>query len=79
MPGIVGVCCGLKLEFKPERIRVVHLAPDQWGNSQSGLTNNEVDGLLTLDVEVVAIDARRSSFLAEPGNVRILADYFDFS
>ena len=79
MPGIVDVCAGLHTEFKPERIRVVQLSPDQWGETSSALTDSEVDGLRALDVEVLAIDARRSSHSAEPGNVRILADYFDFS
>jgi hypothetical protein len=79
MPGIVDVCGDLKREFKPERIRVVQLAPDQWGNQTSQLTTKDLDGLRKLDVEVVTIDARRSSHPAEPGNVRILADYFDFS
>ena len=79
MPGIVDVCAGLRTEFLPERIRVVHLAPDQWGNDPSRLTHAEVDGLRSLDVEVLAIDGRRSQLAAEPGNERILADFFDFS
>lgn len=79
MPGIVDVCAGLKAEFLPERIRVVHLAPDQWGNDVSRLTHAEVDGLRALDVEVLSVDARRSGLAAEPGNERILADFFDFS
>ena len=79
MPGIVQVCDGLRRAFLPERIRVVQLAPDQWGGTESQLTTSEVDGLRALDVEVIAIDARRSGKPAEPGNVRVLADYFDFS
>lgn len=79
MSGIVDVCQGLIAEFQPERIRVVQLAPDQWGNLTSKLTETEVDGLRQLDVEVLAIDARRSAHSAEPGNERILADFFDFS
>ena len=79
MPGIVDICDGLMKQFKPERVRVVQLAPDQWGGSKSQLTGVEIDGLRALDVEVIALDARRSSALAEPGNVRILADYFDFT
>ena len=80
MPDIVEVCEGLQKAFAPERIRVVQLAPDQWGNFSSQLTNAEIDGLRKLeDVEVVAIDARRSNYPVEPGNVRILADFFDFS
>ena len=80
MPGIVDVCDGLIQDFLPERIRVVQLAPDQWGGGHSALTTAEVDGLRALDVEVLSIDARRNpSHPAEPGNVRILADFFDFS
>jgi len=79
MPGIVDVCDGIQAEFRPERIRVVQLAPDQWGNTTSRLTDLEIDGLRQLDVEVLAIDARRSTHPAEPGNERILADFFDFS
>ena len=80
MPDIVAVCGGLIRKFDPERIRVVQLAPDQWGNNHSQLSNATVDGLRLLDVEVVAIDARRRSGCpAEPGNIRILADFFDFS
>ena len=79
MPGIVDVCTGLQNQFKPERIRVVQLAPDQGGNRASQLTTGEVDALRNLDVEVITIDARRSTHAAEPGNVRTLADYFDFS
>jgi hypothetical protein len=79
MPGIVDVCAGLRAEFMPERIRVVQLSPDQWGGSASALTQAEIDGVRALDVEVLAIDARRSGHPAEPGNVRILADYFDFT
>lgn len=79
MPGIVDVCKDLIKDFAPERIRVVQLAPDQWGNSPSSLTVVEVDGLRALDVEVIALDARRSSHPAEPGNIRVLADFFDFS
>jgi hypothetical protein len=78
MPGIVDVCYGLRTAFLPERIRVVQLAPDQWGNAASRLTDAEIDGLRRLDVEVLAIDARRSGHPAEPGNERILADFFDF-
>jgi len=79
MPGIVDVCDGLAKQFMPERIRVVQLVPNQWGSQTSQLTAAEVDGLRGLDVEVVTIDARRSSHSAEPGNIRVLADYFDFS
>lgn len=79
MPDVVAVCAGLRAEFMPERIRVVELAPDQWGNTTSELTQADVDGLRQLDVEVLAIDARRSVLPAEPGNVRILADFFDFT
>lgn len=79
MPGIVDVCDSLKREFLPERIRVVQLVPDQWGVLTSQLTTVDVDGLRKLNVEVVTIDARRSIHAAEPGNVRVLADYFDFS
>lgn len=79
MPGIVDVCNGLIREFLPERIRVVQLAPDQWGNLPSSLTSVEIDGLRALDVEVISIDARRSSNPADPGNIRVLADFFDFS
>ncbi|HEV2748858.1 MAG TPA: hypothetical protein VGW34_16370 [Allosphingosinicella sp.] len=76
MPGIVDLCTGLKGAFQPERIRVVQLAPDQWGNSTCQLTSGEIDGLRALDVEVLSIDATRSSHAAEPGNVRILAEFF---
>jgi hypothetical protein len=79
MPGIVDVCAGLLNEFLPERIRVVQLSPDQLGSCASKLTDGEINGLRKLDVDVVAIDARRSSLAAEPGNVRTLADFFDFS
>lgn len=79
MPGIVEVCNGLKCEFLPERIRVVQLAPDQWGEVTSSLTSMEIDGLRALDVEVISIDARRSAKSAEPGNIGVLADFFDFS
>lgn len=79
MPDIVAVCEGLRAEFLPERIRVVQLAPDQWGTDASRLSPVEIDGLRRLDVEVIAIDARRSGVPAEPGNERVLADFFDFS
>lgn len=80
MPGIVDVCDGLIQDFLPEHIRVVQLAPGQWGGGHSELTTAEVDSLRALDVEVLSIDARRNpSHPAEPGNVRILADFFDFS
>lgn len=79
MPGIVDVCDGLRHSFMPERIRVVVLAPDQYGGSGSDLGSTEVDGLRRLDVEVLRLDARRGRQPAEPGNVRLLADYFDFS
>ena len=79
MPGIVDVCDGLIRECRPERVRVVQLAPDKDGDLTSQLTAVEIDGLRRLDVEVISLDARSSSYLAEPGNVRVLADYFDFS
>ena len=80
MPGIVDVCDGLRRDFNAERIRVVQLAPDQFGGLGSQLTRGEVDGLRNLDVEVLSIDARRNPpHSAEPGNVRVLADFFDFS
>ncbi|MFG1260324.1 hypothetical protein V5F79_23630 [Xanthobacter flavus] len=79
MPGIVDICRGVQDAFLPERIRVAVLDPDQAGTSNSHLSKAEVDGLRTLDVEVIMIDARRSGHRAEPGNVRILADFFDFS
>ncbi len=79
MPGIVNVCDGLKKQFMPERIRVVQLVPNQSGGQTGQLTATDVDGLRQLDVEVITIDARRSSHSAEPGNIRVLADYFDFS
>jgi len=78
MPGIVDVCARLKREFSPERIRVVQLAPDQSEQLTSQLTNTEIDGLRRNNVEVISMDARRSSYPAEPGNVRILADFFYF-
>lgn len=79
MPDVVAIGAGLRAEFLPERIRVVQLAPNQWGETGSALSRAEIDGLRQLDVEVLAVDARRSGHPAEPGNVRILADYFDFS
>ena len=81
MPGIVDVCLGLIREFKPERIRVVQLAPDCNGSFNSQLNPQEVDGLRKLaDVEVITIDARPSANgNPTPGNVRILADFFDFT
>ncbi len=80
MPGIVKTCKGLLGYFSPERIRVVQLAPDKDGNLHSQLTPAEVDGLRDLDVEVISIDARsRQGVPAEPGNIRLLADFFDFS
>lgn len=79
MPGIVEVCRDLKRALDPERIRVVILAPDQFGNDDSNLTISEVDGLRKLDVEYYRLDARRSRLRAEPGNVRQLADFFDFT
>lgn len=79
MPDIVGVCDGLVQAFLPERMRVVQLSPDQWGQQTSQLTTAQVDGLRGLDVEVISIDIRRSQYPAEPGNVRVLADFFDFS
>jgi len=79
MPGVVDVCAGLRREFMPERVRVVQLSPDQQDQFDSALSQVEIDGLRRLDVEVLAIDARRSGHPAEPGNVRILADYFDFT
>ena len=79
MPGIVDVCDGLKQAFMPERIRVVQLVPDQLGRDTLKLSSIEIDGLRALDVEVLSIDARRSVYPAEPGNIRILADFFDFS
>jgi len=79
MPCIVGVCEGLQQEFSPERIRVVMLVPDQAGGHTSALTTNVVDALRLLDVEVLTIDARRGVLPAEPGNARILADFFDFT
>ena len=79
MPDIIGVCQGLQQEFSPERIRVVMLVPDQAGGHTSALTTTEVDALRGLDVEVLTIDARRGVQPAEPGNARILADFFDFT
>lgn len=79
MPAIDGVCEGLQKEFSPERIRVVMLVPDQAGGHTSALTPNVVDALRQLDVEVLTIDARRGVQPAEPGNARILADFFDFT
>jgi hypothetical protein len=79
MPGIVDVCDGLYRAFLPERIRIVQLLPNQWGTNTTQITETEIDSLRRIDVEVVTIDARRSAKDVEPGNVRILADYFDFS
>ncbi|MFZ3008173.1 MAG: hypothetical protein WA047_18565 [Phenylobacterium sp.] len=79
MYDIVRTCKDLQAAFIPERIRVVQLSPDQWGSAASQLTSTQVDGLRALDVEVLTLDARRSAHPAEPGNIRILADYFDFS
>ena len=80
MPGIVQVCGGLLKQFNPERIRVIQLSPDRLGTLDSQLTLAEVDGLRGLDVEVLSIDARRNQVRpVEPGNVRVLAGFFDFS
>lgn len=80
MPDIVQVCGVLQDKFNPERIRIVQLAPDQFGTQDSQLTITEVDGLRRLDVEVISIDARRNPERpVEPANVRVLADFFDFS
>lgn len=80
-PGIVDVCAGLIREFQPERIRVVQLAPDWHGQLSSQLTTQEVDGLRKFDdVEVITIDARPNANRNPTlGNIRILADFFDFS
>jgi hypothetical protein len=48
MPGIVGVCDGLTKQFMPERVGVLQLAPNQWGNQISQLTTAEVDGKVVL-------------------------------
>ena len=80
MPAIVDLCTGLVDAFMPERIRVVQLVPDQKGDEDSCLSLADIDGLRAIDVEVLTIDARRrANHDAEPGNVRILADFFDFS
>ena len=79
MGDIVSVCDGLQKAFKPERIRVVQLVPDQWGTTSSQLTTSQVDGVRRLVAEVLALDARRGKQPADPANVRLLADYFDFS
>ena len=79
MPDISVVCAGIQKEFMPERIRVVQLAPNQWGSDTGMISSGEVDQLRAQDVEFITIDARRSHLAAEPGNVRILADFFDFT
>lgn len=79
MPDIADVCDALNKEFLPERVRVVLLSPNVWDQRTAALSNAEVDRLRAIDVEVLTIDARMSSHPVEPGNVRILADYFDFS
>jgi hypothetical protein len=48
MPGVVAVCQGLQNEFRPERMRVVQLAPDQGGRQTSRLSEVEVDGLRSM-------------------------------
>lgn len=79
MPDIADVCDVLHREFWPERIRVVLLAPDVWDLRTAQLNNDEVDRLRALDVELLTIDARKSTHPVEAGNVRILADFFDFT
>ncbi len=79
MPGIVEVCSGLIKSFEPERIRVVQLSPNQYGNTDYTLKTDEIDKLRRLDVEFISIDARRGGGTVESANVRILADFFDFS
>ncbi|WP_105435802.1 hypothetical protein [Neorhizobium tomejilense] len=79
MPDIADICDVLHQEFWPERIRVVLLSPNVWDIRAAQLTNAEVDRLRALDVEVLTIDARKSNHPVEPGNVRILADYLDFT
>jgi hypothetical protein len=78
MPGIVETCNGLIRQFCPQRIRVVQLCPDQSGRGDSAIGRADIDLLRKLDVEVVSINATRSQHPAEPGNVRILADFFEF-
>lgn len=79
MPDIADICEALIREFLPERIRVVLLSPNVWDERVAQLTNSEVDRLRAADVEVITIDARKSVHPVEPGNVRLLADFFDFS
>ena len=79
MPDLASICASLQREFMPERIRVVQLSPNQWGGTQNELTSSEIDALRGSDVEVIALDARRSGYPVEPGNIRVLADFFDFT
>jgi hypothetical protein len=79
MPGIAEVCEGLQREFLPERVRVVLLAPDQRSSLRAQLSDAEIDKLRSLDVEVLRLDARQGTPPVEQANVRLLADYFDFS
>lgn len=77
MPDIETVCEGLICAFHPERFRVVVLNPDQSGLDSSKLKLKQINKLRELDIEILTIDARRSDHPAEPGNLRILVDYFD--
>lgn len=79
-PNIVEICRHVKDAFRPERIRIVQLLPDQWGSGGGRLDDDSVELLRGLDVEIAAIDARRSRSGrdVEPGNIRILVDFFDF-
>lgn len=49
------------------------------GQRRVELTNAEINSLRWLDVEVLAIDARRSGHPAKPASERIFPDFFDFS
>lgn len=77
MPDIVEACEGLINAFHPERMRIVQIHPQQ--NDESGmlLGSDRIEQLRDLRIEIMTVDAHRSSI--EHPNGLLLADFFDFT
>ncbi|NEW88088.1 hypothetical protein DU475_12570 [Rhodopseudomonas sp. WA056] len=77
MPDLTTICEHICREFNPERIRIVQLDPRQDGRQAEGITEENVNALRQLGIEICSVDARRDASI-EP-NGFFVADFFDFT
>jgi hypothetical protein len=81
MPDTVTTLKKFQMRFEPERIRVIQINPrqDEDETKIDMLSDDEVDELRNMGIEMAIVDGRRSSASNQYPNGFFLADFFDFN